>query len=81
MNKQKMDNIKKNNIQKCIQWCEKYNIHHHKITDKVNIFLQPAIEISEETEVLESIDINNLIHPTSLNEVDQYKLLKIFNID
>ena len=81
MNKQKMDNIKKNNIQKCIQWCEKYNIPHHKITDKVNIFLQPAIEISEETEVLESIDINNLIHPTSLNDVDQYKLLKIFNID
>ena len=81
INKQKIDNIKKNNIQKCIQWCEKYNIPHHKITDKVNIFLQPAIEILEETEVLESIDINNLIHPTNLNEVDQYKLLQIFNID
>jgi hypothetical protein len=41
-NKNKDDKInilKKNNIQKCIQWCEKFKIPYNKFTDKVNIFL------------------------------------------
>ena len=35
----KIELIKKNNIQKCIQWCEKYNIPHNKFGNKHNIFL------------------------------------------
>jgi len=35
----KIENIKKSNIQKCVQWCEKYKIPHNKFTDKINIFL------------------------------------------
>ena len=27
------------NINKCIQWCDKYKIPYNKFTDKVNIFL------------------------------------------
>jgi hypothetical protein len=37
---EKLENIKKNNIQKCIQICEKFKIPYNKFTDKVNIFLQ-----------------------------------------
>ena len=34
-----MEFIKKNNILKCIQWCEKYKIPHNRFVDKMNIFL------------------------------------------
>jgi len=45
----KLDNIKKINIQKCIQWCEKFNIPHNKFIEKSNIFLrisEPEVEVS-----------------------------------
>jgi len=35
----KIETLKKNNIQKCIQWCDKFKIPYNKFTDKVNIFL------------------------------------------
>jgi hypothetical protein len=35
----KLEIIKRQNIQKCIQWCEKYKIPHNKFVDKINIFL------------------------------------------
>ena len=35
----KIEMIKRNHIQKCIQWCEKYKIPHNKFMDKTNIFL------------------------------------------
>jgi 23S rRNA U2552 (ribose-2'-O)-methylase RlmE/FtsJ len=41
-NKHKEDKIKVlkiNNIQKCIQWCEKYDVPHNKIIEKPNIFI------------------------------------------
>lgn len=34
----KIETLKKNNIQKCIQWCEKHKIPFNKFTDKINIF-------------------------------------------
>jgi hypothetical protein len=37
---EKIESIKKNNIQKCIQMCEKFKIPYNKFADKVNIFLQ-----------------------------------------
>ncbi len=38
---EKMDILKRHNIQKCIQWCEKNQLPHNKFIDKVNIFLTP----------------------------------------
>jgi hypothetical protein len=37
---EKYEIIKKNNIQKCIKWCDKFKIPYNKFTDRVNIFLQ-----------------------------------------
>jgi hypothetical protein len=37
--KDKLDNIQKNYINKCILWCDKYKVQYNKIIDK-NIFLQ-----------------------------------------
>lgn len=41
MNKstEKNENLKKSNVQKCIQWCEKHGISHYKVIQTVNIFL------------------------------------------
>jgi hypothetical protein len=38
---EKIDNLKKTHIQKCIQWCEKNQLPHNKFIDKINIFLAP----------------------------------------
>jgi len=38
---EKIESLKRNHIQKCIQWCEKNQIPHNKFIDKINIFLQP----------------------------------------
>ena len=46
-----MENLKRNHIQKCIQWCEKNQLPHNKFIDKVNIFLTPKkkeVEMEEE---------------------------------
>jgi len=48
---EKMENLKRNHIQKCIQWCEKNQLPHNKFIDKVNIFLTPKkkeVEMEEE---------------------------------
>jgi hypothetical protein len=38
---EKIENLKRNHIQKCIQWCEKNQLPHNKFIDKINIFLLP----------------------------------------
>jgi hypothetical protein len=35
----KIETLKKSNLQKSIAWCEKYKIPHNKFTEKVNIFV------------------------------------------
>jgi 23S rRNA U2552 (ribose-2'-O)-methylase RlmE/FtsJ len=35
----KIENMKKNNILKCISWCQKYKIQHNKTIQNLNIFL------------------------------------------
>jgi hypothetical protein len=42
-NSEKVVNINKNNIQKCILWCEKYKINYNKINEKHNIFINDMI--------------------------------------
>lgn len=46
----KIESLKKNNIQKCIQWCEKHKIPYNKFVDKVNIFLNAVIENENQDE-------------------------------
>jgi hypothetical protein len=41
----KIENIKKNNIQKSVSWCEKYKIPCNKFSEKINIFLPIINEI------------------------------------
>jgi len=36
---EKIETLKRNHIQKCIQWCEKNQIPHNKFVERVNIFL------------------------------------------
>ena len=36
---EKIQQIKNNNIQKCIQWCEQNNIPHYKTANTGNIFM------------------------------------------
>ena len=36
---EKVENLKRIHIQKCIQWCEKNQLPHNKFIDNVNIFL------------------------------------------
>lgn len=40
----KIENLKRIHIQKCIQWCDKYQLPHNKFIDKINIFLMPKKE-------------------------------------
>lgn len=54
---EKIENLKKNNIQKCIQMCEKFKIPYNKFADKINIFLQGHI--------IEEITPNLFLHPFS----------------
>jgi len=35
----KIETLRKNNLQKCIHWCEKYKIPYNKFSEKMNIFL------------------------------------------
>jgi len=42
----KIEHYKKNHIQKCIKWCEKYNIPYNKHIKSMNIFLSGASTFS-----------------------------------
>lgn len=42
INPDKLDTMKKNNITKCVNWCEKFGIPHNRNVQPVNIFL-PSI--------------------------------------
>lgn len=36
---EKIETLKRNHIQKCVQWCEKNQLPHNKFIDRINIFL------------------------------------------
>ena len=46
----KIETIKKTNIQKSVSWCEKYKIPYNKFSEKINIFLP----INKESSALEN---------------------------
>lgn len=45
---EKIENLKRSHIQKCIQWCEKNQLPHNKFIDKMNIFLTPKKKLIDE---------------------------------
>ena len=48
---EKIETIKKTNIQKSIMWCEKFKIPHNKFSEKTNMFLPLKIENSYNNDV------------------------------
>ena len=44
----KIETLKRNHIQKCIQWCEKNQLPHNKFIDQINIFLTSKKKDSED---------------------------------
>jgi 23S rRNA U2552 (ribose-2'-O)-methylase RlmE/FtsJ len=55
----KIDNLIKINIQKCIQWCLKNNIEYNNIIGNINIFTNDYIEELNEELNEEIVDIDN----------------------
>ena len=45
----KIETIKKSNIQKSVNWCEKYKIPCNKFAEKINIFLPIIKEVESAT--------------------------------
>ena len=56
---EKIETLKKSNIIKCIQWCEKFKIPHNKFVDKINIFL-PSMENDEYIFTNDILDVDTL---------------------
>jgi len=49
---EKIDNLIRVNIQKCLQWCMKYNVAYHPIITNTNVFInQTFIESIEENDL------------------------------
>ena len=65
---EKIENIKKNNIQKSILWCEKFKIPHNKFTEKINIFL-PLKKNSDNENDNENIENNTNFENNENNEI------------
>jgi hypothetical protein len=71
----KIETIKRNHLQKCIQWCEKYRIPHNKFIDKTNIFLNTRTtndlyEPQEQEDHKLSIDTKYIIDNIDTNDID-----------
>jgi hypothetical protein len=54
---EKIESLRKTNIQKCILWCEKIGIPHNKFGEKINIFLPTNCNFKNDP--LVNIDENN----------------------
>jgi len=64
----KIDNLMKINIQKCIQWCLKNNIEYNNINSSINIFTTYCIEDVIENDNNEINEINEINNIAYLNE-------------
>jgi hypothetical protein len=78
----KIESLKKTNIQKCIQWCEKFKIPNNKFAEKVNIFL--PIVIYDEHHLLDDdavIKLNDDIDIAIENKKDANILTDLVLVD
>ena len=67
---EKIETLKKINIQKCIQMCQKFKIPYNKFTDKVNIFLQSNLDNEM---LLQNIFLNPIQTLEKIN--DEYQIV------
>lgn len=56
---EKLEIIKKNNINKCISWCQKYGLLHNKNIPSSNIFLNTNTNINTNLKIDSVIDVNS----------------------
>ena len=61
---EKIEQIKKNNIQKCVNWCIKHNVSYHKNYSYTNIFLNSKIEKNKSNETLFLSETYNIMGAT-----------------
>jgi hypothetical protein len=64
---EKIEVLKRNHIQKCIQWCEKNQLPHNKFVERVNIFLN-AKKKDDLNEVEKAIENENEDNEKADNE-------------
>ena len=64
---EKIESIKKSNIQKSIVWCEKFKIPHNKFSEKVNIFL-PLKKEKCDIDIVDDV-INNVVNEVVKEEL------------
>ena len=79
---EKIEILKKTNIQKSVNWCEKFKIPCNKFYDKINIFLPVIPNIIKknvhnvninETEIMEDLgENNNIIEENNTNTNDSF---------
>jgi len=69
---EKIENLKRNHIQKCIQWCEKNQLPHNKFIDKVNIFLSPKKKDIDDIEKNNSIQVKECLEDDDCLEDDEF---------
>lgn len=62
---EKMETLKKNNIQKCILWCERHQIPYNKFIEKTNIFL-PLFKSKNKDEC----DVDDLVNPYDISTLE-----------
>jgi hypothetical protein len=60
-NLDKIEILKRNNIQKCVQWCEKNKLPYNKYNDRTNIFLK------DDSRIIKNI-LNNIIKDVLENQ-------------
>jgi len=68
---EKMETLKRNHIQKCIIWCEKYKIPHNKFIDKTNIFLNSKIVKDTSVKDITIINENEINENNNENEINE----------
>ena len=80
---EKVETIRKHNIQKCIHWCDKYKLPCNKFADKINIFLPinaHDVDVAKNMEAVE--DDENDSNDSKSDNCDEPQLyVSINNID
>jgi hypothetical protein len=55
----RIETIKKSNIQKSVSWCEKLKIPYNRFSEKTNIFLPIIKEIKEANKIIDNDNNDN----------------------
>ena len=63
----KIEILKRNNIQKCIQWCEKNQLPHNKFCNKFNVFLNIQ---KKEDNMIEQLNIDTDIDQSTIDDIN-----------